>query len=74
MWSQVIVKARRFNLPPGIETNAADFGKVIAVVQEAFTQLCAKLKKLVCHVTMSHLDDILTCVVARCQSQAQQNR
>ncbi|KAJ7734972.1 hypothetical protein B0H14DRAFT_3613788 [Mycena olivaceomarginata] len=41
-----IVKARRFDLPPGIETNAADFGKVIAVVQEAFTQLRAKFKKL----------------------------
>ncbi|KAJ7712551.1 hypothetical protein B0H14DRAFT_3171851 [Mycena olivaceomarginata] len=40
-----IVKARRFDLPPGIETNAADFGKVIAVVQEAFTQLRAKFKK-----------------------------
>jgi hypothetical protein len=60
------VKARRFDLPPGIETNAADFGKVIAVVQEAFTQLRAKFKKSVRHVTMSHLDDILTCIVAGC--------
>jgi hypothetical protein len=53
MWSQAIVKARRFDLPPGIETNATDFGKVIAVVQEAFTQLRAKFKKSVCHVTIS---------------------
>ncbi|KAJ7828571.1 hypothetical protein B0H14DRAFT_3466253 [Mycena olivaceomarginata] len=40
-----IVKARRFDLPPGIETNTTDFRKVIAVGQEAFTQLHAKFKK-----------------------------
>ncbi|KAJ7860661.1 hypothetical protein B0H14DRAFT_2576443 [Mycena olivaceomarginata] len=46
MWRQAIVKACCFDLPPSTETNAADFEKVIAVVQEAFTQLRAKLKKL----------------------------
>ncbi|KAJ7786808.1 hypothetical protein B0H14DRAFT_2630141 [Mycena olivaceomarginata] len=44
MWRQAIVKARCFDLPPSIETNAADFKKVIAVVQEALTQLRAKSK------------------------------
>ncbi|KAJ7460044.1 hypothetical protein B0H11DRAFT_2242266 [Mycena galericulata] len=40
-----ILKKHRFDLPPGIENNPADYAKVVAAVQEAFTQLRAKFKK-----------------------------
>ncbi|KAJ7097467.1 hypothetical protein C8R44DRAFT_889375 [Mycena epipterygia] len=43
-----ILRKHRFDLPIGIENNPADFAKVIAAVQEAFTQLRAKLKKALC--------------------------
>ncbi|KAJ7877493.1 hypothetical protein B0H13DRAFT_1893172 [Mycena leptocephala] len=42
-----ILKKHRFDLPPGIEHNPADFGKVIAVVQDALTQKRSKYKKLI---------------------------
>ncbi|KAJ6609577.1 hypothetical protein B0H10DRAFT_1954485 [Mycena sp. CBHHK59/15] len=37
-----ILKKHRFDLPPGIENNPVDFGKVVVAMQEAFTQLRAK--------------------------------
>ncbi|KAJ7730521.1 hypothetical protein B0H16DRAFT_1469494 [Mycena metata] len=40
-----ILKKHRFDLPAGIESNPADFAKVIAAVQEVLTQLRAKFKK-----------------------------
>ncbi|KAJ6623229.1 hypothetical protein B0H10DRAFT_2213617 [Mycena sp. CBHHK59/15] len=40
-----ILKKFRFDLPAGIENNPADYGKVVAVVQDAFTQLRSKFKK-----------------------------
>lgn len=45
--TQSILRKHRFDLPIGIENNPADFAKVIAAVQEAFTQLRAKFKKAV---------------------------
>ncbi|KAJ7780795.1 hypothetical protein DFH07DRAFT_950013 [Mycena maculata] len=40
-----IVKKHQFNLPPGIKHNPANFAKVVAAVQETFTQLRSKIKK-----------------------------
>ncbi|KAJ7221198.1 hypothetical protein C8J57DRAFT_1536701 [Mycena rebaudengoi] len=40
-----ILKKHRFDLPPGIEHDAAKWGKVKAAVQGAFTQLRSKFKK-----------------------------
>ncbi|KAJ7441181.1 hypothetical protein B0H11DRAFT_2292471 [Mycena galericulata] len=40
-----ILKKHRFDLPPGIENNPADLAKLVAAIQEAFTQLRAKFKK-----------------------------
>ncbi|KAJ6480199.1 hypothetical protein C8R45DRAFT_1155076 [Mycena sanguinolenta] len=40
-----ILKVNRFDLPPNIERNPADYAKVVAVVQEALTQLRSKIKK-----------------------------
>ncbi|KAJ7269514.1 hypothetical protein C8J57DRAFT_1468565 [Mycena rebaudengoi] len=42
-----ILKQRRFDLPAGIENNAADWEKVIKAVQDALTQLRAKFKKAI---------------------------
>ncbi|KAJ7670813.1 hypothetical protein DFH06DRAFT_1369978 [Mycena polygramma] len=42
-----ILKQHRFDLPPGIEHNPADYSKVIAAVQEALTQKRLKFKKLI---------------------------
>ncbi|KAJ6625277.1 hypothetical protein B0H10DRAFT_1783210, partial [Mycena sp. CBHHK59/15] len=41
-----ILKKHRYDLPPGIEHNPADFSKVIAAIQEALTQKRSKFKKL----------------------------
>ncbi|KAJ7619412.1 hypothetical protein FB45DRAFT_1033276 [Roridomyces roridus] len=41
-----ILKKNRFDLPPGIENNPADWSKVVDATQEAFTQFRAKVKKL----------------------------
>ncbi|KAK7027217.1 hypothetical protein R3P38DRAFT_2777280 [Favolaschia claudopus] len=41
-----ILKRLRFDLPPNIENNPADYLKLVAAVQEAFTQLRAKVKKM----------------------------
>ncbi|KAJ7093591.1 hypothetical protein C8R44DRAFT_749955 [Mycena epipterygia] len=43
-----ILKKFRFDLPAGIENNPADYAKVVAAIQEAFTQLRAKFKKALC--------------------------
>ncbi|KAF8140705.1 hypothetical protein K438DRAFT_1995771 [Mycena galopus ATCC 62051] len=40
-----ILKVNRFDLPPNIERNPANYAKLIAVVQEALTQLRSKIKK-----------------------------
>ncbi|KAF7351785.1 hypothetical protein MSAN_01611900 [Mycena sanguinolenta] len=40
-----ILKVNRFDLPPNIERHPADYAKLVAVVQEAFTQLRSKIKK-----------------------------
>ncbi|KAJ7796556.1 hypothetical protein B0H14DRAFT_3494671 [Mycena olivaceomarginata] len=40
-----ILRKNRFNLPPGIENKPADYAKVVASVQDAFTQLHSKFKK-----------------------------
>ncbi|KAJ7716366.1 hypothetical protein B0H16DRAFT_1476780 [Mycena metata] len=40
-----ILKKHSFDLPAGIESNPADFAKVIAALQEVLTQLRAKFKK-----------------------------
>ncbi|KAF7377202.1 hypothetical protein MSAN_00139900 [Mycena sanguinolenta] len=40
-----ILKVNRFDLPPFIERNPADYAKVVAVVQEALTQIRSKIKK-----------------------------
>lgn len=45
---QSIIKKHRFDTPPGFEHNAAERGKIIVVIQDAFTQGRSKLKKLVC--------------------------
>ncbi|KAJ7471636.1 hypothetical protein B0H11DRAFT_2237192 [Mycena galericulata] len=42
---KAILKKHRFDLPPGIEHNPADWSKVTKAVQEAFTQLRSKFKK-----------------------------
>ncbi|KAJ6613792.1 hypothetical protein B0H10DRAFT_2270072, partial [Mycena sp. CBHHK59/15] len=42
-----ILKKHRFDLPPGIEHNSANWAKVGKAVQEAFTQLHSKVKKAV---------------------------
>ncbi|KAJ6555776.1 hypothetical protein B0H19DRAFT_1070948 [Mycena capillaripes] len=41
-----IVKKHRFDTPAGFEHNPAECDKLIAVIQEAFTQVRARLKKL----------------------------
>jgi hypothetical protein len=45
---QNILRKNRFDLPPGIENKPADYAKVVASVQDAFTQLRSKFKKAVC--------------------------
>ncbi|KAJ7926659.1 hypothetical protein B0H13DRAFT_2313380 [Mycena leptocephala] len=40
-----LLKVNRFDLPPNIERNPADYAKLVAVVQEALTQLRSKIKK-----------------------------
>ncbi|KAJ6591420.1 hypothetical protein B0H10DRAFT_1960746 [Mycena sp. CBHHK59/15] len=42
-----ILKKHRFDLPPGIEHNSANWVKVCKAVQEAFTQLRSKVKKAI---------------------------
>ncbi|KAJ7678628.1 hypothetical protein B0H17DRAFT_1206691 [Mycena rosella] len=42
-----ILKKHRFDLPPGIEHNPANWGKVTHAVEEALTQLRAKFKKAI---------------------------
>ncbi|KAJ7139372.1 hypothetical protein C8R44DRAFT_727452 [Mycena epipterygia] len=41
-----IIKKHRFDTPPGFEHNPAERGKIIVIIQDAFTQGCSKLKKL----------------------------
>ncbi|KAJ7112274.1 hypothetical protein C8R44DRAFT_882654 [Mycena epipterygia] len=41
-----IIKKHRFDTPPGFEHNPAERGKIIVVIQDAFTQGRSKLKKL----------------------------
>ncbi|KAJ7768676.1 hypothetical protein DFH07DRAFT_769223 [Mycena maculata] len=40
-----IIKINRFDLPSNIECNPADYAKLVAVVQDALTQLRSKIKK-----------------------------
>ncbi|KAJ7330450.1 hypothetical protein DFH08DRAFT_1022709 [Mycena albidolilacea] len=40
-----ILKVNRFDLPPNIERNPADYAKLVTVVQGALTQLRSKIKK-----------------------------
>ncbi|KAJ7136614.1 hypothetical protein C8R44DRAFT_728599 [Mycena epipterygia] len=40
-----ILKIHRYDMPPGIENNAADMHKVTKVIQDAFTQCRSTLKK-----------------------------
>ncbi|KAJ7798696.1 hypothetical protein B0H14DRAFT_3544186 [Mycena olivaceomarginata] len=40
-----ILRKNRFDLPPGIENKPADYAKVVASVQDTFTQLRSKFKK-----------------------------
>ncbi|KAJ6602499.1 hypothetical protein DFH09DRAFT_1470145 [Mycena vulgaris] len=40
-----ILKKHRFDLPVGIENNPADYAKLVAAVQDAYTQLRSKFKK-----------------------------
>ncbi|KAJ7196354.1 hypothetical protein GGX14DRAFT_574924 [Mycena pura] len=40
-----ILKVNRFDLPPKIESNPADFAKLVSVVEKAFTQKRADIKK-----------------------------
>ncbi|KAJ7259068.1 hypothetical protein C8J57DRAFT_1515777 [Mycena rebaudengoi] len=40
-----ILKINRFDLPPNIERNPADYAKLVAVVREALTQIRSKIKK-----------------------------
>ncbi|KAJ7261663.1 hypothetical protein C8J57DRAFT_1514177 [Mycena rebaudengoi] len=42
-----ILKKHRFDLPPGIEHNPAEWGKVIKAVQYVFTQLRSTFKKMI---------------------------
>ncbi|KAJ7731956.1 hypothetical protein B0H14DRAFT_3899155 [Mycena olivaceomarginata] len=42
-----ILKVNRFDLPPNIERNPADYAKLVTVVQDALTQLRSKIKKAV---------------------------
>jgi hypothetical protein len=42
-----ILKKHRFDLPPGIEHNKADFDKVTSAIQDALTQKRSTFKKLV---------------------------
>ena len=44
---QEILKKHRFDLPPGIENNHADWKKVVTAVQESFTARRAAWKKMV---------------------------
>ncbi|KAJ7502055.1 hypothetical protein B0H11DRAFT_2223949 [Mycena galericulata] len=44
---KAILKKHRFDLPPGIEHNPADWSKVTKAVQEAFTQSRSKFKKCI---------------------------
>ncbi|KAJ7277335.1 hypothetical protein C8J57DRAFT_1504167 [Mycena rebaudengoi] len=42
-----ILKKHRFDLPPGIEHNKADFDKVTSAIQDALTQKRSRFKKLI---------------------------
>jgi hypothetical protein len=44
---QAILKKYRFDIPPGLEHNQADWAKVISAVQDALTQKRSKIKKAV---------------------------
>ncbi|KAJ7893160.1 hypothetical protein B0H14DRAFT_3427641 [Mycena olivaceomarginata] len=42
-----IIKKYRFDIPDGVEKIPADWAKIVAEVQEALTQKCSKIKKLI---------------------------
>jgi len=44
---QEILKKHRFDMPPGIENNRADWKKIVTAVQESFTARRATWKKTV---------------------------
>ena len=45
--SQNILKKNRFDMPPGVESDAAKWKKVIIFVQDSFTERRAAWKKIV---------------------------
>ncbi|KAI9064036.1 hypothetical protein FKP32DRAFT_1685488 [Trametes sanguinea] len=51
-----MLKRLRFDLPPGIENNPADWGKVKTCVQDTLTQIRGATKKLLKKSIVSHTD------------------
>ena len=49
IYIQSFILKHRFDLPPEIEHNAADFATFIMEVQEALTQRRSTVKKIVCY-------------------------
>jgi hypothetical protein len=46
-YPQAILKKYRFDIPPGLENNKADWDKIVAAVQDALTQRRSTIKKAV---------------------------
>ena len=51
---QGILKKYRFDMPPGIENNRADWKKLVTSVQESFTARRAAWKKTVCFIIVTN--------------------
>ena len=49
---QDIIKRYRFDLPAGIEHDYANWEKISQAVSYSLTQSCARVKKLVCNITL----------------------
>ncbi|KAJ7330335.1 hypothetical protein DFH08DRAFT_966895 [Mycena albidolilacea] len=60
-----IIKRHRFNLLPRVEHVPADWTKVLAIVQDALTQMCSKVKKEIAWSLKVNKSDELCALLAQ---------